>query len=211
MQFYSADPTPRASWRLAVLMGANSRTYKFALGHALLELARSGDAEFTLQELAAPYAMSLIEHLQHAPQVPERSSLGEQDFLSLARGQAEPSLRVGRPTDDVLDSAVRSMPAMVMQKFHNLRGASTGAGEVPHRFYEIVGPPQKRIVRLTPEMIQLAHSEQSSLLRDELTARWNIVETSFAAGIGRSLVTEGFALDSATMRLSDKLNCCSRF
>jgi hypothetical protein len=59
---------------------------------------------------------------------------------------------------------------MVMQKFHNLRGAGTEAGNVAHRFYEVLGQPQKRIVRLTPDLTQLAHSEQLPLLRDELTA-----------------------------------------
>lgn len=40
LDFYRSDPSPRASWRLAVLMGGNSRTYKFALAASLLELAR---------------------------------------------------------------------------------------------------------------------------------------------------------------------------
>ncbi len=38
MEFYRSEPTAQSSWRLAVLMGANSRTYKFALGSALLQL-----------------------------------------------------------------------------------------------------------------------------------------------------------------------------
>jgi hypothetical protein len=96
-------------------------------------------------------------------------------------------MRSGQSTDELIDAAVRSTPAMVMQKFHNLRGAGTDAGEVAYRFYEIVGPPPRRIVHLSPELIQLAHSDQMPLLREELAARWNIVETSFATGIGPQL------------------------
>jgi hypothetical protein len=44
--------------------GREPRTYKFALGHALLEHGSSGRADVPLHELAVPYAMSLIKHLQ---------------------------------------------------------------------------------------------------------------------------------------------------
>ncbi|MFH9648989.1 hypothetical protein ACH4MU_29665 [Streptomyces albidoflavus] len=70
-EFYEAEPSPRTSWRLAVLMGANSRTYKFALASALLEFAAEGRAEVTVDELAVPYAMSLAPvskmHLRRPP------------------------------------------------------------------------------------------------------------------------------------------------
>lgn len=91
------------------------------------------------------------------------------------------------------------MPTMVMQRFHNL-----GASEVPHLFYELVGPPRRMTVRLTPHLHAIAGSEQAAGLRNELNARWDIVESSFAAGIGRSLVDHGVAVDRATLRLTDK-------
>ncbi|MCZ0974410.1 hypothetical protein O1L55_30410 [Streptomyces albulus] len=65
-EFFAADPSPRASWRMAVLMGRNSRTYKFALGHALLQLAGQGRAEVSLADLAVPYALSLAERATDA-------------------------------------------------------------------------------------------------------------------------------------------------
>ncbi|MET8620600.1 HNH endonuclease [Streptomyces albidoflavus] len=198
-EFYEAEPSPRTSWRLAVLMGANSRTYKFALASALLEFAAEGRAEVTVDELAVPYAMSLVGRQQGAPQAPSGSLAGDKDFLAVARQEAAESLRSGLPTERLLDATRRSMPTMVMRRFHNL-----GASEVAHRFYESVGPPRRGTVRLTPHLHRIAGSEQAAGVRGELNARWDIVESSFAAGIGRSLVDHGVAVDWATLRLTDK-------
>ncbi|MFI8194685.1 HNH endonuclease [Streptomyces sp. NPDC085946] len=199
-EFYRVEPSARTSWRLAVLMGANTRTYKFALGSALLEYAAQDRTEVMLDELAVPYAMGLVAHLAEAPQAPAGSALGESDFLTVAQQEAEESARLGRPTERLLHAAVRSMPAMVMQKFHNLGGGT----ETAHRFYELAGSSRKRIVRLTPDLRQVARSEQAAGLRTELGARWSIVESSFAAGVGRSLVAEGVAVDWATLKITDK-------
>lgn len=197
--FYATEPSARASWRWAVLMGANSRTYKFALADALLDHARRGHTEVPLRDLAVPYAMGLVRHLAQAPQAPEGTSTGASDFLAVAAREREESLRLGRPTDRLLEAAVGSMPGMVMQKFHNVRGGT----QVPHRFYELAGSARERIVRLTTDLRKVAASEQADGLRAELGARWNIVECSFAAGIGRALVEEGVAVDWATLKLTD--------
>ena len=42
------------AWRLAVLMGANTRTYKFALATALLQHAREGRSDVTVPEPGVP-------------------------------------------------------------------------------------------------------------------------------------------------------------
>ncbi|MEV8319346.1 HNH endonuclease [Streptomyces sp. NPDC059900] len=181
-------------------MGANSRTYKFALGDALLEHARQGHTEILLRDLAVPYAMRLAEHAARAPQAPRGTSIGETDFLGVAAAEREETHQLGRPTDRLLDAAVKSMPAMVMRKFHNLGGGS----EVPHRFYKVTGSPRRRSVTLTPQLLQVAQSDQARGLRAELDARWSIVESSFAAGIGRALVQEGVTVDWPTLQLTDK-------
>ncbi|GAA4638848.1 hypothetical protein GCM10023196_098180 [Actinoallomurus vinaceus] len=198
--FFREDPTPRASWRLAVLMGANSRTYKFALGEALLELAGTGRTDAPLTELARPYAMRLVRHLEEAPQAPAVQELRDTDFLAIARREAAESVRLGQPTEALIRAAVQSMPAMVMQKFTNVPGGTT----LPHRFYELTGAPRERIVRFTPEMQRLAMSEHADVLRGELGARWAIVESSFSTGVGASLMREGVAVDLQTLALTDK-------
>ncbi|MER5548371.1 HNH endonuclease [Streptomyces sp. NPDC001233] len=198
--FYAQDPSARTSWRLAVLMGANSRTYKFALGAALLDAAGRGRSEIPLTELAAQYALELVRHLGDAPQAPESLTLRDTDFLVIAKEERAETLATGQPTERLLEAAARSMPAMVMQKFHNLRGGT----ELPHRFFELTGDARRRLVRLTPEVLRVARSEQAAGLRAELDARWSIVESSFAAGVGRSLMEDGVAVDWKSLRLTDK-------
>jgi 5-methylcytosine-specific restriction endonuclease McrA len=114
----------------------------------------------------------------------------------LARERAE-CVATDRPTEKLVDAAVRSIPGMVMQKFHNL----PGQGEVAHRFYELdKGSGAKRIVRLTPELRAVA-ADHSGVLGDELDARWKIVETSFDAGIGRNLLG-GLQFDATNGQLT---------
>ncbi|MFJ2034128.1 hypothetical protein [Streptosporangium sp. NPDC087985] len=200
MDFFHPEPTARSSWRRAVLMGANTRTYKFALGAALLDAAAEGRSEILLKDLAVPYAMSLVRHLGQAPQVSSKVVTGESDFLAVAEREAAESLRLGHPTEELLAAAVRSMPAMVMRKFHNLRGGA----EVPHRFYGVTGSSRERVVQLSDRLREIAQSEQAASLRSELVARWSIVETSFAADIGRSLILEGVAVDMTTLQITDR-------
>jgi 5-methylcytosine-specific restriction endonuclease McrA len=200
-EFYAQDASARASWRLAVLMGANSRTYKFALGQSLLEFGRRGQEAVPLAELAITYSFGIVGHLAQSPQAPLVAELGEKDFLAVAARESTATLDDGRPTERLVAAAVRSMPTMVMQKFHNLRGDTTA---VPHTFYELAGSGRQRVVRLTPDLLRLAQSEQAASLAAELGARWSIVESSFAAGVGRSLVEEGVAVDWDTLKITDK-------
>ncbi|MFC4006000.1 hypothetical protein ACFOY2_02115 [Nonomuraea purpurea] len=202
VEFFREEPTARSSWRLAVLMGANVRTYKFALGGALLGAAAEGRTDILLRDLAKPYAMSLVEHLAQAPQASPKVVASESDFLSVAREEAAESVRLGSPTEKLLAVAMKSMTDMVMQKFHNLRGG--GSTEVPHHFYEVAGTSRERVVKLTDHLREVALSEQKPSLQAELAARWSIVETSFAAGVGRSLVEEGVAVDLEAMQITDK-------
>ncbi|MFF8402193.1 HNH endonuclease [Streptomyces sp. NPDC015684] len=199
-EFYAQDSSARTSWRLAVLMGRNSRTYKFALGQALLEFGRTGQEEIPLAELAATYSLGLVRHLAQGPQAPKMDELGERDFLIVAEQERAATLNAGQPTERLLAAAVRSMPMMVMQKFHNLPGDTA----VPHTFYELAGPGRQRVVRLTRDLLRLAQSEQASSLAAELGARWSIVESSFAASVGRSLVKEGVTVDWDTLKITDK-------
>ena len=83
MHFYRAEPTARTSWRLAILMGANTRTYKFALGSALLTFGREGRDSVALSELGRAYAGQLLARNHGAAQAPAASRLGDMDFLAV--------------------------------------------------------------------------------------------------------------------------------
>lgn len=171
-------------------MGANSRTYKFALGSALLSMARDGRETVSMAELAEPYALALVRRAQRYPQGPARAVLGEADYLSILKAESAVTLASGSPTERLIAASVASMPGMVMQKFHNLRAV----GEIAHKFYEVVGQGTDRLVRLRPELFQVASTPD--LFQDELDARWSIVESSFDAGIGPALMDRGVVLSA---------------
>ena len=192
MEFYRSEPTPRSAWRMAILMGANTRTYKFALGHALLTAAESGRDSLTLNELAIPYALSMAEHAVNAPQAPGIDSLGEKDYLTVVAEEARESLLQEMPTERLLQATVKSMPGMVMQKFHNLRGTDG----IPLEFYSISGSESRSVVTLAPELVTIANDSASGLLREELQTRWALVESAFDSEIGTSLVGKGVELTS---------------
>ncbi len=170
-------------------MGANTRTYKFPLGAALLKHAAAGADAVPLRELATTYANYLVNRPGGYPQVSSSATLSDNDFLSVLGRERSESLADERPTELLIDAAERSIPGMVMQKFHNIRGT----GEVAHRFYELEGVGRRRIVRFTPELLTVAHDDTS--LNHELDARWRIVEASFDAEIGRSLIGDGVDVD----------------
>ena len=53
-------------WRAVMLFGRNVASYKFALGHSLLELSRHGKEIITLEELAEPFSRHTCHHLKIA-------------------------------------------------------------------------------------------------------------------------------------------------
>lgn len=94
---------------------------------------------------------------------------------------------------------MKSMPAMVLQKFHNLHGGKN----VGHEFYEVVSRRGSVTIRITPELRYLAAQEAAQTLEAELESRWVIVEQAWDAGIGPGLVRTGPVLDSSGDMLLD--------
>ena len=62
-QFTEVQPTLENYWRAVILFGRNVASYKFALGHSLLELASNGNEIITLENLAAPFSRHICNHL----------------------------------------------------------------------------------------------------------------------------------------------------
>ena len=111
------------------------------------------------------------------------------------------TLLKGAPTEALVEAAVRAMPGMVMQKFHNLRGGV----ETPHCFYKLRTHGATSVVEFTPALMEIAGSEDLHNLSGELEARWRIVETSFESGVAQSLITQGLGVDLARGTLVDKV------
>ncbi|MGW3296080.1 HNH endonuclease [Streptomyces xiamenensis] len=198
--FLELERSARACFRMAVLMGANARTYKFALAEALLDFGGEGREEVPLEEFVEPYAMTLARReTEGAAHAPASTPIGGGDFLAVLRREAGESVRLGHPTDVLREAARLSVPGMVMQKFPNVGGES-----LPVLFYRLDGRGKKCTVVLTPEMRDVAAAEHIAGLRAENRARLAIVEASFDSGIGQGLMAGEVSVDLGSGVLRDR-------
>ncbi|WP_369068353.1 HNH endonuclease [Kineococcus terrestris] len=173
--FYRAEPSAATSWRMAVLMGDNSRTYKFALAAALLAEARAGRDEVPVEDLATRYVRELAGRSPDVSQASARTLSGPTDFVNVVREEREALLEDRGPSDRLHGMAVQNIVTMPMKHFHNAQGG------VAHRFFEVEGVRGLRVVRLTPAMLEVVFATDA--LEGELASRWSIVESAFAAGV----------------------------
>lgn len=169
-------PTLDANWRAVVLFGRNVASYKFALAKALLGMAGRADDRVPLEELAAPFARHLCEHLARVDkQTTSRSSR----FLDACR-----AFNRGELAEDRLAEATARLGFNnVIDAFHVV-----GTGPVPVRFFadeRAVGGGAPAI-RLTDDLRRLAGSVQGAGLADEAEARWRLVETAWALNLPRA-------------------------
>jgi hypothetical protein len=178
--FYRTEPTPATSWRMAILLGRNERTYKFALGAALLDLAAEGREDISLVELATLYTLKQAERSSDVAQAPSSKNTSPTDFVTMLHEDIEYVSTHGEPTQRLVDKAVKDMPGMVMTKFPNANGG------IDHEFYRASGRGGARRIVLTPHLHRLA--EVADSLSGELESRWSIVESAFAAGVSNRLV-----------------------
>ena len=178
--FLAKSPSLDSNWRAVVLFGRNVASYKFALAKTLLDMADRSDDQVRLEDLAAPYARHLCEHLK---QVDKQATFRSSHFLDACR-----AFNKGDLTEDkLLDTTVRRGFNYVIDAFHVV-----GSGPVPVRFFvdeRAGGGPHA--IRLTEDLRQLAASVQGTALSAEAEARWRLVETAWQLNLPRA----GVAVD----------------
>ena len=57
----------RKHWRAVILFGRNVASYKFALAKSLIDLGATGQTAISLEDLAEPFSLHILEHLGRAP------------------------------------------------------------------------------------------------------------------------------------------------
>ena len=167
--FLAKAPTLNANWRAIVLFGRNVASYKFALAKTLLSIADRADDRIPLEELAAPFARHLCEHLRLVDkQTTSRSSR----FLDACR-----AFNNGELGEQVLIETTAKLGFNnVLQAFHVV-----GSDPVPIRFFEneLGGTRGGGAIRITDNLRRLVSSVQASSLAEEAEARWRLVETAW--------------------------------
>ena len=110
-QFTEVQPTLENYWRAVILFGRNVASYKFALGHSLLEFAGRGNEVITLEDLAEPFSRHICNHLQIAD---KQGTSKSSQFLDACR-----KFNVGEiKKEELLDTTAKQGFANVIDAFH---------------------------------------------------------------------------------------------
>lgn len=174
--FLDRAPTPENEFRALILLGANTASYKFALGRALLKFSARPDDLVRLDDLAGPFGRALCEHLAVAP---------KQASSTINKGLSEACDAFNRGDADegaLRDAVVRHGFTHVIDAFHVLRG-----GDIEDRFFLDERTTSKGI-RITPALRALVEEDRVADLTDETEARWRVVETGWELGLTPSVI-----------------------
>ena len=180
MPFTECQPTLENYWRSIFLFGRNVASYKFALGKSLLDLAKLGNEVVTFEQLAAPFARNVCEHLRIADkQATSRSSR----FLDCCR-----KFNTGKTTlEELVDTTSKLGFANVIDAFHVVHDREVGV-----RFFTDERKGDEKGIRLTQDLFQLADRFQYQNLPSEIEARWRLVETAWELSLPRHVLTVGY-------------------
>ena len=189
-RFVETLPTLDNYWRAPVQLGLNSASYKFALGKALLDIARSDTDFVPLEELAVPYSRELRAHLErHDRQATSSRSL----FLEACREANRGVIT----EDELVEATVRRGFANVLDAFHVVEREPIAV-----RFFEPATSEGVKGLRLTDELKQLADHEQYGNLSHEAEARWRLVERAWNLRLPSYMVE----YDAQTSELVERRN-----
>lgn len=170
VDFQYNDPSLESQWRAIILFGKNSATYKFAFAKALLEVVKQEQTSVTLQELAKPFAMSIVEHLK---QIDKQGNSKSSRFLNFCR-----DFRDGNLTEDELIWQTEKLGFVnVVNAFQNVRNDT-----ILNKFYE-VDSANKKNLSIKDSFLNILESNQFKNLENEVEARWRLVETSWDMNI----------------------------
>ena len=194
--FIPPDPTVEDCWRGVVLYGRNTASYKFALASALLALKPQAGQLVKLDDLAPHFAQLIADHLKVAP---KQITTSNGKFIRAC-------LQFNEDGDltKLVDATVSHGFANVIDAFHIV-----GSAPVHHAFY-VDERKENRGIRVTDEFDQMVAGLQADNLGQEVTARWNLVETAWNVGVSANLLSvqhdhelgELFAIDGSLRRRS---------
>lgn len=175
-QFQINDPSLESQWRAIILFGKNSATYKFAFAKSLLGLIEQEKTKISLDELAIPFANSIVEHLKKSD---KQGNAGSSKFLEGCRSYIN-----GKITKEDLYSLTEKYGFVnVVDAFQNVNG-----GTIPNEFYEKNYSQGKKEIVVTDNLLKIKELFQYRNLEQEVEARWNLVETAWNLQINPNLL-----------------------
>lgn len=187
--FLTRAPNLDANWRAVVLFGRNVASYKFALAKTLLDLADRSDDRVPINDLAAPFARHLCEHLR---KVDKQATSKSSKFLDACRTFNKGDM----PEEQLIESTARLGFNNVIDAFHVV-----GSGPIPVRFFEDERQSGHggAAIRLTDDLRRLAASLQGTSLAEEAEARWRLVEMAWSLDLPRAGVAVQVDFEQQTL------------
>lgn len=184
-QFQINDPSLESQWRAIILFGKNSATYKFAFAKSLLGLIEKEKTKISLDELAIPFANSIVEHLKKSD---KQGSAGSSKFLEGCRGYINETISI----EDLYSLTEKYGFVNVIDAFQNLNG-----GTIPNPFYEKNYSQGKKEIVVTDNLLKIKELFQYRNLEQEVEARWNLVETAWNLQINPNLLEVKYDEDNS--------------
>jgi len=163
-----------------------------------LQVVANQQTRVTLEELAPPFADSIIEHIQFNDR--QGNSMSSQ-FLDGCRAYLK-----GEITKDALyDLTEKYGFVNVVDAFQNVNGET-----IPNSFYEKDYQNRKREIVITDNLLKIKELFQHRNLEQEVEARWRLVETAWNLRINPNVlevqhdeVKSVFFIQHSSMRRTD--------
>lgn len=175
-KFQINDPSLESQWRAIILFGKNSATYKFAFAKSLLEVIEKEKTKISLEELAKPFADSIIEHLKKND---KQGNSNSSTFLDGCRNYIN-----GNTSEEELYKLTEKFGFVnVVDAFQNVNGA-----QIKNIFYEKDYSNGKKEIVITDNLLKIKELFQYRNLEQEVEARWNLVETAWNLQINPNLL-----------------------
>jgi hypothetical protein len=175
-QFQINDPSLESQWRAIILFGKNSATYKFAFAKSLLGLIEQEKTKISLDELAIPFAKSIVEHLKKSD---KQGNAVSSKFLEGCRNYINEKIT----KEDLYSLTEKYGFVNVVDAFQNVNG-----GTIPNAFYEKNYSQGKKEIVVTDNLLKIKELFQYRNLEQEVEARWNLVETAWNLQINPNLL-----------------------
>ncbi len=173
--FIEYKPSNESYWRSIILFGQNVASYKFALAQALIEISSKEKIFVRLDELAEPYVLNILKHLQVTD---KQSTSRTSRFLDACRAFNENDIT----RDKLIAETVRRGFANVIDAFHIVNQSP-----IPTKFF-IDERASANGIRITDELFKLKETPQFANFPLETEARWRLVETAWSVGVSAKML-----------------------
>lgn len=192
-KFQINDPSLESQWRAIILFGKNSATYKFALAKSLLGLIEREKTKISLEELAIPFANSIVSHLKISD---KQGNSGSSKFLEGCRSYINQSISI----DELYSLTERFGFVNVIDAFQNVNGSI-----IPNPFFEKNYQSGKKEIVITDNLLKIKELFQYRNLEQEVEARWNLVETAWNLQINPNLLEVKYDEDKSLFFIENNL------